>query len=621
MAEQATESPHLIPRALAEPTEPVTKRWIGTLGLASLAMWMATLTPLQVLLPEQIQHIDPKGKILALGLVSAFGAVSSLLATPIAGAFSDRTTHAWRIGRLRRPTAPLDADHGAARRDLPGADRVPDHRDRHRHLVGAVQRVPERRVRQPERRRPRSRAGEPAGHGGRLGWHAAGARPGARHRPGRLRVHQQGRRSRRYLVLAIPHGRCFTLPFVLAHPRLPAAARAPGADVGAHAARLAYWVDPRAAPGLRLGLDHQVPGLAGDRHGHPVPAVLPARQGALRRIPAQRPVHPDRDLHRAGRRHRDRRRRDLGPDRQAQDDRDGLRHPDGPGRAAAHVRRDLDGRRDRRGAVRRRLRRLPRGRPGADHPGAAGRQRPGQGPRDHQHRDRRARPPWPARSQRCWSTSAATRRCSPPPRSWPRSARSWSGGSRVSPSDRGSWTDQADAGRPGDPARRDARSTSPRRPVSKALDLPARIRHHGPVHGRAHPAAAAAAQAGAARRPARQDSWSSAWCTPSARSRRSSRPRWSARCRTGPPTRGRSASCKGRRHRWTIGMLRARRDLPRRCCPCRTPSSASSVSGCCSACSTTASTPASARRSPIMSRSGSEPPWPAGSACRRPSAW
>jgi MFS family permease len=118
LTEQATESPHpdaegaggaggssprehvLIPRALAEPTEPVTKTWIGTLGLASLAMWMATLTPIQVLLPEQIQHVDPKNKILALGLVSAFGAVASLLATPIAGAFSDRTTHAWRIGRL-----------------------------------------------------------------------------------------------------------------------------------------------------------------------------------------------------------------------------------------------------------------------------------------------------------------------------------------------------------------------------------------------------------------------------------------------------------------------------------------------------------------------------------------
>jgi len=101
MAEQATHSLHVIPQALAEPTEPVTKSWIGTLGLASLVMWMASITPLQVLLPEQIQHIDPNGKIFDLGLVSAFGAVASLLATPIAGAFSDRTTRACSVGHLR----------------------------------------------------------------------------------------------------------------------------------------------------------------------------------------------------------------------------------------------------------------------------------------------------------------------------------------------------------------------------------------------------------------------------------------------------------------------------------------------------------------------------------------
>ncbi|MDR2986609.1 MAG: MFS transporter [Nocardiopsaceae bacterium] len=101
MAEQAAESLHILPRALAEPTEPVTRRWIGSLGLASLVMWMASITPLQVLIPEQLQDIDNKGKILALGLVSAFGAVSSLLATPIAGALSDRTTHAYSFGRMR----------------------------------------------------------------------------------------------------------------------------------------------------------------------------------------------------------------------------------------------------------------------------------------------------------------------------------------------------------------------------------------------------------------------------------------------------------------------------------------------------------------------------------------
>src|SRR5258707_5762455 len=84
MAEQATDSPHLLPRALAEPTEPVTKGWIGSLGLASLVMWMASLTPLQVLIPEQLQHIDRHGQSLALGFVSAFGAVALLVVAAVA---------------------------------------------------------------------------------------------------------------------------------------------------------------------------------------------------------------------------------------------------------------------------------------------------------------------------------------------------------------------------------------------------------------------------------------------------------------------------------------------------------------------------------------------------------
>ncbi len=101
MAEQATDLPHLLPRALAEPTDPVPMRWIGGLGVASLAMWMASITPLQVLIPEQLQAHDAKNKIVALGFISAFGAVASLLATPIAGALSDRTTHAFAFFHMR----------------------------------------------------------------------------------------------------------------------------------------------------------------------------------------------------------------------------------------------------------------------------------------------------------------------------------------------------------------------------------------------------------------------------------------------------------------------------------------------------------------------------------------
>ena len=77
---------------------------------------------------------------------------------------------------------------------------------------------------------------------------------------------------------------------------------------------------------------------------------------------------------------------------------------DGRRGAAADVRRDL-GRGDRRRrAVRRRVRRLPGGRPGADHPGAA--RRPGTGPRTSASSTSRssARPRSARRSRRCWSS-------------------------------------------------------------------------------------------------------------------------------------------------------------------------------------------------------------------------
>jgi MFS family permease len=101
MTEQGTEAAGLLPSALTEPTARVRGGWITGLGLASLVMWMASLTPLQFLLPDQIQNIDPAGKYIAFGLVSAFGAVASVLATPVAGALSDRTTGAFGIGRMR----------------------------------------------------------------------------------------------------------------------------------------------------------------------------------------------------------------------------------------------------------------------------------------------------------------------------------------------------------------------------------------------------------------------------------------------------------------------------------------------------------------------------------------
>src|SRR2546430_15127184 len=86
--------------ALAEPDQHVRRRWILGLTLASLVMWMATQSPLQVVLALQLQDITPKHKIVALGVVTGVGAISSALATPIVGMLSDRTAHGRRIGRF-----------------------------------------------------------------------------------------------------------------------------------------------------------------------------------------------------------------------------------------------------------------------------------------------------------------------------------------------------------------------------------------------------------------------------------------------------------------------------------------------------------------------------------------
>jgi MFS family permease len=101
MPDQTTDQAPAVSLALAEPTAAVRRGWITGLGLASLAMWMASYTPLQILLPLQLQHITPHHKIAALGLITALGAVTGVLATPLAGALSDRTTRARGLWHLR----------------------------------------------------------------------------------------------------------------------------------------------------------------------------------------------------------------------------------------------------------------------------------------------------------------------------------------------------------------------------------------------------------------------------------------------------------------------------------------------------------------------------------------
>jgi MFS family permease len=100
MADQTTDRAQAVSGALAEPTVHVRHGWVAGLGLASLGMWMASYTPLQVLLPTQLQNIDPHGKIVALAVVTGFGALAAGIATPLAGALSDNTTSRYAFGRM-----------------------------------------------------------------------------------------------------------------------------------------------------------------------------------------------------------------------------------------------------------------------------------------------------------------------------------------------------------------------------------------------------------------------------------------------------------------------------------------------------------------------------------------
>ncbi|SFB58435.1 Na+/melibiose symporter [Amycolatopsis marina] len=90
--------------ALDEPTTPVPLGWTLRLSAAVLGFSMAVVAPIQILLPLQIEEIDAADKETSLAVVTGCAAVVSILAAPIAGALSDRTTsrrgrrHPWILG-------------------------------------------------------------------------------------------------------------------------------------------------------------------------------------------------------------------------------------------------------------------------------------------------------------------------------------------------------------------------------------------------------------------------------------------------------------------------------------------------------------------------------------------
>ncbi|MFP3580199.1 MFS transporter [Arthrobacter sp. SIMBA_036] len=96
--------------ALLEPVEKVRAVWITGVVLVNLGINAAFFGPLQVLLGQQAAHFDEGQKEAILALVTGCGAVVSLVANPLFGAFSDRT--ASRFGR-RVPWVVVGAILGA----------------------------------------------------------------------------------------------------------------------------------------------------------------------------------------------------------------------------------------------------------------------------------------------------------------------------------------------------------------------------------------------------------------------------------------------------------------------------------------------------------------------------
>jgi len=99
-----TETTKAAPALFAEPTRAVPGGWIALFATAWLGIWMAQLTPVQLLLPQQIEAqlaatywVD---NVVAFGIVSGIAGLCALVAYPLTGALSDRTTS--RFGR-RRP--------------------------------------------------------------------------------------------------------------------------------------------------------------------------------------------------------------------------------------------------------------------------------------------------------------------------------------------------------------------------------------------------------------------------------------------------------------------------------------------------------------------------------------
>ena len=73
-------------------TSRVSRAWVLWLSLISVGIWSGFFGPIQVLLAQQAEAINPDHKEAVLSLVTGVGAAVSTVLNPVWGAFSDRTT-------------------------------------------------------------------------------------------------------------------------------------------------------------------------------------------------------------------------------------------------------------------------------------------------------------------------------------------------------------------------------------------------------------------------------------------------------------------------------------------------------------------------------------------------
>lgn len=99
-----TTAPPVTRSPFAEPTRRVGGGWIALFATIWLGVWMAQLTPIQLLLPQQVIDVfhgaSWTDNVLAFGIISGIAGACALITYPLTGALSDRTTS--RFGR-RRP--------------------------------------------------------------------------------------------------------------------------------------------------------------------------------------------------------------------------------------------------------------------------------------------------------------------------------------------------------------------------------------------------------------------------------------------------------------------------------------------------------------------------------------